>query len=124
MPEGADDPHSMAFDGRGGIWFTVQHGNRIGRLDMDSREVRLVSVPTPQARPYGIVVDPDGRPWVALLGTHKLATVDPGTFEVTEIELPREDARPRRIGRTRDGRTWYVDHTQGRFAPRELPGRP
>lgn len=108
------DPHTFAFDGHGGIWFTLQRGNGIGRIDMASGRMRLVPVRTANALPYGIMTADDGRPWAVLLGTNKLATVDPGTFEVTEIDLPRADARPRRLAITGDGRVWYGDYAKGR----------
>lgn len=108
-----EDPHTFAFDGRGGLWFTLQQGNGIGHLDLASGTFRIAMVPTPNALPYGILADPQGQPWAVLLGTNKLATVDPQTFEVSEVLLPREKARPRRIARTADGRIWYVDFTQG-----------
>lgn len=107
------DPHTFSFDGKGGIWFTLQQGNGIGRLDMASGEMRIAIVPTANALPYGIVSTADGRPWAVLLGTNKLATVDPQSFAVTEFEIPRAHARPRRIGLGSDGRIWYVDFTQG-----------
>jgi virginiamycin B lyase len=107
------DPHTFAFDGRGGIWFTLQRGNGIGRIDMASGEMRLVPVKTATALPYGILAADDGRPWAVLLGTNKLATVDPGTFEVTEIDLPRADARLRRLAITADGEVWYGDYAKG-----------
>lgn len=114
--EGIDrlDPHTFAFDGRGGIWFTLQRGNGIGRIDMASGEMRLVPVETASALPYGIMTADDGRPWAVLLGTNKLATVDPKTFQVTEVDLPRADARPRRLAITGDGRIWYGDYAKGR----------
>jgi virginiamycin B lyase len=77
--------------------------------------MRIVRVPTPNARPYGIVVAPDGRPWIVLFGTNKLATVDPTTFALREIPLPREDARPRRLVVTSDGIIWYGDYRGGRL---------
>ncbi|MGH8085205.1 MAG: virginiamycin B lyase family protein [Lysobacter sp.] len=107
------DPHTFAFDGRGSIWFTMQRGNAIGRIDMDSGAIRIIPVPTDGALPYGILATGSGRAWAVLLGTNKIATVEPDTFELTEIELPREQARPRRIGLTDDGRVWYGDFTQG-----------
>lgn len=107
------DPHTLSFDGSGGIWFTAQGANVIGHFDPATGDVRVVEVPTERARPYGIVTDDSGRPWVAMVGTYKLATVDPETFELTEIPLPREEANPRRIGLTSDGGVWYVDYSQG-----------
>lgn len=107
------DPHTLIFDGSGGIWFTAQGANVIGHFDPTTGDVHVSEVPTERARPYGIVTDENGRPWVAMVGTYKLATVDPETFELTEIPLPREEANPRRIGLTSDGGVWYVDYSQG-----------
>jgi len=111
----AVDPHTLVFDGQGDIWFTVQGGNFVGKLDTDadSAAVALIEVPTENARPYGIKVDSAGRPWIALLGTNKLATVDPSTMELREIALPRPDAHPRRLDVLSDGTVWYVDYVQG-----------
>jgi len=114
MPEAAArDPHTLVFNDQGEIWFTVQWGNYVGRLNKRSGHIDLVEVATQKARPYGIKLDSTGRPWIALLGTNALATVDPATFELTEIPLPRPDARLRRLAVTSDDRIWYVDYAGG-----------
>lgn len=114
MPDAAArDPHTLVFDGKGDIWFTVQGGNYVGKLLTSSGEVKLVKVPTPNARPYGIVVDPSGRPWFTEFGTNKLATVDPASMQLREFTLPAEGARARRIGLTSDGGVWFVDYARG-----------
>ena len=114
MPDpAARDPHTLVFNSAGDIWFTVQGGNFVGKLDVESGEVRLVQVPTPNARPYGMVVDQNDRPWFTEFGSYKIGTVDPETFELEEIELTRTDARPRRLQITSDGDIWYVDYRQG-----------
>ncbi len=117
----ARDPHTLVFDGDGGIWFTLQNSNMVGRYDRPSGEVDLVRVPTPTSRPYGIIVDASGRPWVCEFAGGKIATVDPGTMAVTEYELPRAEARPRRLQITSDGAVWYVDYAGG-FLGRLDPG--
>ena len=115
MPDGIPrDPHTLIFDAAGeNIWFTAQHANMIGRLEIGSWALDVFPVATPDARPYGIEIAPNGRVWVALLGTNKLAVVDPGTLAITEFELPREGARPRRVDVTSDGLVWYVDYAEG-----------
>lgn len=117
MPDpAARDPHTLVFDaGEENIWFTVQGGNMMGRLHIESRKVDLVPSQTGRARPYGIKVAPDGSAWVALFGTSKLAHLDRDTLELTEIDLPRPEARPRRLEITSDGRVWYVDYAGGRL---------
>jgi virginiamycin B lyase len=116
----ARDPHTLVFDSRGDIWFTVQNGNFVGRLMTASGEVTLREVPTPRARPYGIVIDAADTPWFVEFGSYKLARIDRETLEIEELPLPRTAARPRRIGLTSDGRVWYVDYNGGylgRFSP-------
>ncbi len=114
MPDAAArDPHTLVFGGGDIIWFTVQHGNFIGRLNMRSKAVDLVPVPTAKARPYGIVVHPGGQPWFTEFGSYKLGYINPGSLELVEVTLPRTDARPRRLSITSDGAVWYVDYAQG-----------
>lgn len=115
MPDaGARDPHTLVFDaGEKNIFFTVQAGNMMGRLNVADREVKLVRSPVDRSRPYGIKIAPDGTPWVVLFGTNRLARLDPVTLEVTTVELPRSEARPRRIEITADGRIWYGDYRGG-----------
>jgi virginiamycin B lyase len=128
------DPHTQVFDKNGDIWFTAQGGNAIGFLKVSSGQVRLINVPTDNARPYGIKLDSKGRPWVVLFGTNKIATVDPATMQLKEITLPRAEARPRRMAITSDDRVWYGDYAGGmlgRYDPAsgkvdewQLPGGP
>ncbi|MCW8915359.1 MAG: hypothetical protein OQK24_05830 [Magnetovibrio sp.] len=114
MPEpDADDPHTLVFDAdEQNIWFTVQWGNYVGRLELETRKVDLIPVPTSSSRPYGIIVAPDGTPWIVLLGTDKMASVDPKTLKLTEHNIA-PGARPRRIGVTSDGRLYYTDYRRG-----------
>ncbi len=117
MPDrNASDPHTLVFDHQQqNIWFTVQWGNFVGRLNTQTLKVDLIKVPTPDARPYGIAVGPKGRLWIALLGTNKLASIDPETLVMTEFNLPDPDAGPRRITVTSAGMVYYVDFSLGRL---------
>jgi len=117
MPDGdAGDPHTLIFDRDGShIWFTVQWGNFVGRLNVYSRHVDLINVPTADARPYGIIMAPNGTPWIALLGTNKLASVDPHSLKLSEHELPDPESGPRRLVATKDGQIYYVDYSLGRI---------
>jgi virginiamycin B lyase len=119
VPGLPSDPHTLAFDGSGGLWFTMQNGNAIGHLDA-AGGLRTVRVPSAQARPYGIVATPEGDAWAVLFGVGKLAFVDRANMALREVALPRELARPRRIGLDAEGGVWYVDFAQdhlGRHDP-------
>lgn len=115
MPDAAArDPHTLIFDeGEQNIWFTVQGGNFMGRMNIETRKVDLIPSKTERSRPYGIKMAPDGSVWAVLFGTNKLAHIDPQTLELTEIDLPRAEARPRRIEITANGRIWYGDYAKG-----------
>jgi len=115
MPEeAARDPHTLIFDeGEEHIWFTVQHANMMGRLNIETREVDLIRSRTPGSRPYGIKLAPDGSVWAVLFGSNKLAHINPSTLEHDEIELTNADSRPRRLEVLEDGRVWYVDYSLG-----------
>lgn len=129
MPdERARDPHTLVFDSRGDMWFTVQGGNFVGKLWRETGQVRLVEAPQVagrggrlgSSRPYGIAMDSNDRPWIVLFNTNRIATVDPETFAMTTYDLPDPDARPRRVGITSDDLLWYVDYARGylgRFDP-------
>ena len=115
MPDdAARDPHTLIFDeGEEHIWFTVQNGNMMGRLNIESRKVDLIRSRTARSRPYGIKLAPDGSVWAVLFGSNKLAHIDANTLEHEEVELPRAGARPRRLEVLDDGRVWYIDYAKG-----------
>jgi len=116
MPDSsAKDPHTLVFDHRGDIWFTVQGGNFVGKLGTTSEKIELFKVATPGARPYGIVIDALNRPWFDLFGTHKIGLVELGAKAVREFSLPDSLTRPRRIAVTIGGAIWYGDYTRGRL---------
>jgi hypothetical protein len=45
----AKDPHTINIAPDGTVWFTVQQGNMVGRLDPKSGVIKLVTWPTPIA---------------------------------------------------------------------------
>ena len=108
------DPHTMIYDGHGGIWFTSQQSSIVGYLEIQTEKIRIVrTVPAgqPANNPYGIVLDHNGQPWFDLFRTNKIGTIDPTTFVMKTYDLP-EAARPRRIARTSDGAIWYTDYAR------------
>ena len=97
------------------LWFTLQQSNMIGRLDPATGEIRLVTAPTPGAKPYGIKIDANGTPYVACNGSNCLLRVDRATMALTEIDLPTPGTTVRRLDIAEDGMIWYVNSSQGRL---------
>jgi virginiamycin B lyase len=114
MPDpAARDPHTPLFDKKGILWFTVQQGNFIGRLDPATGQVTLKQSPTPNSRPYGLRLDSKGTLYYCEFNSNKLASINPDTFEIKEYTLPNPAARPRRITIGTDDRVYYADYARG-----------
>jgi virginiamycin B lyase len=105
----------MVFDRAGDIWFTVQKGNFVGKLNTADGTIQLIEINSRKARPYGIIIDRDNMPWAVASGSNKLLQIFPATMTLAEIELPDPRSRPRRLVSTSNGDIWYVDFELGRL---------
>jgi virginiamycin B lyase len=107
------DPHTLIFDKDGILWFTMQNLNRIGRLDPKTGEMKLLTPPTANSRPYGMALNSKGIVFFVEFGANKVGSIDPKTLEFREYKLPDAAARPRRIAITSDDTVWYTDFARG-----------
>src|SRR5438874_12509956 len=89
------DPHTLIFDQSGILWLTAQNANRVGRLDPKTGEIKLLTPPTPQSRPYGMPVNSHGTLFYVAFGAKEGGSVDPKTLEIREYPLPHSASRPR-----------------------------
>jgi virginiamycin B lyase len=113
MPDAkAEDPHTAVFDSHGILWFTVQVGNMVGRLDPQTGKIDLKKMQTVDARPYGIIINSKGIPFFCEFGTNKLARIDPHSMAIVEYKLP-ESARPRRIAVDASDKIYFTDYESG-----------
>ncbi len=114
MPDPAvRDPHTLVFDRDGILWFTAQNANRIGRLDPATGEIKLLTPPTANSRPYGMAVNSKGTVFYVAFGSNRVGSVDPKTLAIREYPLPDAASRPRRITITSDDIVWYADCSRG-----------
>ena len=116
MPDpAAKDPHTAVFDKKGILWFTLQNSNMVGRLDPANGDIKLVTMKTPDSKPYGIKIDAEGVPWFACNGRPCLVKIDPATMELTEVALPFAGTTVRRLDIADDGMIWYVNSGRGQL---------
>jgi virginiamycin B lyase len=116
MPDpNAKDPHTAVFDKKGILWFTLQNSNMVGRLDPATGDIKLVTLQTPDSKPYGIKIDADGVPWFACNGSPCLYKIDPATMALTEVKLPYPGTTVRRLDIAEDGMIWYVNSNKGQL---------
>jgi virginiamycin B lyase len=129
LPVSGLQMHSLAITQKGMIFFTVLEarapwrldGSKIGRLNPQTGEIKLVNTPTPNSGPYGIVVNSKGIPFFTERGSPRLGSVNPETMKITEYVLPDPKVGTRRLAVTPDDVVWYTDSVQGhlgRFDPR------
>ncbi len=110
----ARDPHTPLFDkDEKNLWFTLQQANMVGRMNMESGEIKLVTMPLARSQPYGMVFDSKGTVFFEEFGGPRLASLDPVTMQLTEYQLPNADTRPRRLAITSDDVLWYTDYSRG-----------
>ena len=107
------DPHTLIFDRNGILWFTMQNLNRIGRLDPKTGEIKLLTPPTANSRPYGMALNSKGSIFFVEFGINQVGSIDPNTMEFREFKLPNAASRPRRIAITSDDIVWYSDYSRG-----------
>ncbi len=70
------------------VWFTDARTNSIGKLDVKSGDIQLVSVPTPKAGPMGIVLSPDGKSvWFAEITGNRIANLDIQSNKIIEYPV-------------------------------------
>ncbi len=109
----ARSPHTLIYDQKGTIWFTMQSGH-VGRLAPTTGEMKIVPSPSGSGSyPYGIQVNSQGVPWYVDFRGNRIASVDPSTMAITEVTLPNPASRPRRLTITPDDVIWYTDFARG-----------
>src|SRR5207244_2146065 len=107
-PSGGD-PHTLVIDEQGILWFTVQSGNRIGRLDTRTGAFAEYKA---RGRPYGLTLDRAGNVWFCEIAGDRLGRLDPKTGTITELPLER-GSQPRRMATAPDGSLWVTLYRSG-----------
>ena len=107
----------MAIDHDGIVWFTVQVGNKIGRLEDRRHQAR--QPPDTECAALRDRSEFRERVYFVEFGAPKVATIDSNTNTMTirEFRLPDPGARPRRLAIGPDDVIWYTDFARGRLDP-------
>jgi streptogramin lyase len=88
--EGIDVPFPYGIDiaPDGGIWFSQLNAHRIGRIDPDTFEVKIID--TPFKAPRRMRFDSKGKLWIPGFSSSLISKFDPDTGEFEQIKLPDE----------------------------------
>ena len=106
------EPHDVAVDAAGAVWFTAPLDNAIGRLDPQTGASTLT--PT-QGTPTELTIAADGAIWFTERFTPQaVGRLDPATGAVTLFPLTNEG--PQGIAASPDGSVWFTQSTKGNIA--------
>jgi virginiamycin B lyase len=106
--------NTLAFDGRGQVWFTGQTGV-YGSVDPRTGKVRVWKAPKGPG-PYGIASTPAGDIWYASLAGSHIARIDTRTGVATVVEPPTQGQGARRIWSDSKGRLWVSEWNSGQLS--------
>src|SRR5262245_47014211 len=130
-PQIGDDkgkyPHTLRFDAKGRIWYTLTVSNHVAMFDPGTEKFEYVKLPgamdwkgpTPIPVAYGLDVAPDQSVWWTQLLTDTIGVVDPDTRAVKSWKSPVKG--PRRLYVGPDNVVWvpgYASSDLGRFDPK------
>jgi virginiamycin B lyase len=99
--------HTPTVDAAQNVWFTAVIGNRIGRWDRQTAQIRLWAPPTADSWPYGIVVDRQNNVWFAESSKCKVAKFNPATEQFTEYAARTQPCTLARVALDSKGMVWY-----------------
>jgi virginiamycin B lyase len=99
----------LAFDTeRNAVWFTDSRINSVGRLNIDTAEIRQWPVPTEQAGPMGLTLSPDGNSvWFAEITGDKIARLDVSSGKIEEYPTG-EESGPALLAFDNSGQLWVT----------------
>lgn len=115
--ETTDDPDEsmvqIVVDSKDNVWGGLVSGNKLIKLDAETRKISMWDFPTPDTNSYGLIASHDDRIWTAGISQHRLVRFDPATERFTEFLTPTQPSSPRRLGEDAEGNIWWAEYTGG-----------
>jgi virginiamycin B lyase len=107
--------HTPRPDSKGNIWFTVIRGNKIGKWDKQTQQIKLWEIPTEHSFPYGLIVTPEDKLWFVELMACNVTFFDPVTEKFTEHKSPSAPCAINRLAADSKGIVWYSVFNGGKL---------
>jgi len=111
-------PRRMNVDAHGDVWVALWQAGKLMKIDYKTKEMKIISPPTPNAGAYSVVVDKkNDLVWMSEHKVDKIARYNPKTEEWIEFPLPEAQSDPRRIDidPTNPNRIFFSGDTAGRL---------
>ncbi|MBT4160484.1 MAG: hypothetical protein HOE54_04205, partial [Gammaproteobacteria bacterium] len=81
-------PYGIDFAPDGGVWFSQLNADRIGRIDPETFELKMID--TPFSAPRRMRFDSRGKMWIPGFSSNLISKFDPETGKFENYELPVE----------------------------------
>jgi virginiamycin B lyase len=81
-------PHDSLATRDGGLWYTGQMANVLGRVDPATGQVKEYPLKTAHSGPHGLMEDANGNIWYTANTGAAIGRLDPRTGAVTEYPMP------------------------------------
>jgi virginiamycin B lyase len=79
------------------VWVAEFYGDRLAKININTKAIKEYALPHPYTRPYTAAVDKNHMVWVALMNTDRLAKFNPFTEKFTEYLLPTRGTEVRHL---------------------------
>lgn len=100
-------PQRLEFEADGNVWFSERVGNKLGRLNPKTGDLKEFDLPGPAASPYAIGIDRNHMVWYASHEQDVLGRLDPNTGEVIEYPFPQSEISMREFFMDTQGHLWF-----------------
>ena len=107
----AQGPRRMGADKNGDyVWIGDSFGGNLARVDIKTKEVKLVPLPRPESQqPYEVAIDESHNVWTNMWSTDLIGKYDQSTGKWTLFDLPTRGSETRYISLLeRDGKMQVV----------------
>ena len=134
VPTPNSRPHDPEVAPDGGLWYTGQLANKLGRLDPKTGVIKEFALKTPNSGPHGLVADKEGNIWYTANFKAHIGKLNPRTGEVAEYPMPDSRARdPHSLTFDPGGNLWFtvqeggfvgkLEPATGKVTLKEVPTR-
>jgi virginiamycin B lyase len=108
-------PHDTAIGPDDSLWYTGQHANVIGGVDVNTGNIQEYKLKTQDSGPHGLIADREGNIWFTANNKAYIGRLDPNTGGIAEYPMPNPAARdPHTLIFAPDGILWFTVQ-QGNF---------
>jgi virginiamycin B lyase len=115
LPDAASEPFSTTCAPDGGVYFTLNAVNKIGRIDTATYQISTWQIPTPNSEPKGISSSSSGV-CVGESNVNQIGCMPLLGGLITETLLPLRSSSPNKLVNGPDGGVWFSQATMSYVA--------